>query len=372
MSIKIIHIVMGKANPERMNGVNKVVNSLATSQSNLGYNVEVWGITKTLEVNFPKRNYLTVLFEDVSKFRIDPKFDRLIHQETEETIFHFHGAYIPQFYQVAKLLVKYQKSYFFTPHGGYNSIGMKRSRFKKKIYIRLFEKFIVHHAKAIHLIGESELDGTREVFGDVPCVLIPNGQEMQAFSPKDCLGTEHVVFGFIGRLDIKTKGLDLLLAGFAQLLKLKVDGQFYLHIIGDGKERVKLDALVSLYGIENNVKFLGSLYGQEKSNAIDEMDFLCLTSRNEGLPGVVLEASSRAVPVIVSPETNMAGFVKKYNSGFALRINSAEEITVNMMKAFDTVRSQSYDVLSKNALNMIQRNFDWMKISENMIQEYEK
>lgn len=363
---------MGKANPERMNGVNKVVNSLATSQSELGYNVEVWGITKTLVVNYPKRNYLTILFEDVSKFRIDPKFKIMIPQEKEDTIFHFHGAYIPQFHQVSKLLVKYGKQYIYTPHGGYNSIAMNRSRIKKKIYIRLFEKFIVKNAKAVHLIGKSEIEGTRKVFGDVPYILIPNGQEMQVFDPKVCTGTERIVFGFIGRLDVRTKGLDLLLQGFAKLLHQRIEGNLFLHIVGDGNEKRKLEEMTRSYGIENNVKFLGSLYDEEKTNAIDEMDFLCLTSRNEGLPGVVLEASSRGVPVIVSPETNMGGFVKDYNSGFALRINTADEIAVNMMKAFDSVRRKSYKVLSGNALKMIQRKFDWEIISKDMIQEYEK
>ena len=34
--MEIIHIVLGKANPERMNGVNKVVFQLATKQAESG------------------------------------------------------------------------------------------------------------------------------------------------------------------------------------------------------------------------------------------------------------------------------------------------------------------------------------------------
>ena len=46
--MEIIHLVMGKANPQRMNGVNKVVYQLATKQAEAGIKVQVWGFTKDL------------------------------------------------------------------------------------------------------------------------------------------------------------------------------------------------------------------------------------------------------------------------------------------------------------------------------------
>ena len=60
--MEIIHIVLGKANPDRMNGVNKVVFQLATKQAESGRKVTVWGITKDPIKNFPDRNFETVLF----------------------------------------------------------------------------------------------------------------------------------------------------------------------------------------------------------------------------------------------------------------------------------------------------------------------
>ena len=42
MNKKIVHLVLGKANPERMNGVNKVAHALAATQKDFGYDVEVW------------------------------------------------------------------------------------------------------------------------------------------------------------------------------------------------------------------------------------------------------------------------------------------------------------------------------------------
>ena len=50
---------MGKANPARMNGVNKVVYQLATRQTAAGLNVAVWGFTKTPEGDYGERNFRT-------------------------------------------------------------------------------------------------------------------------------------------------------------------------------------------------------------------------------------------------------------------------------------------------------------------------
>ena len=58
----IIHIVLGKANPERMNGVNKVVYELTTKQVEIGLKASVWGITKDKEKNYGERNFETLLF----------------------------------------------------------------------------------------------------------------------------------------------------------------------------------------------------------------------------------------------------------------------------------------------------------------------
>lgn len=63
--MKIIHLVLGKANPNRMNGVNKLVHEMADMQATLGYNVSLWGITPELKHDYPDRHFNTILFQSV-------------------------------------------------------------------------------------------------------------------------------------------------------------------------------------------------------------------------------------------------------------------------------------------------------------------
>src|ERR1700678_2975143 len=103
--MEIIHLILGKANPERMNGVNKVVHEMATNQVLLGYPVQVWGITAHPEHNYPARTFTTRLFQAYrNPFKIDPALKQAFLDYKGRIVVHFHGAFIPVFYSVSRFL----------------------------------------------------------------------------------------------------------------------------------------------------------------------------------------------------------------------------------------------------------------------------
>lgn len=61
--MEIIHIILGKANPSRMNGINKVVYQLASKQAEFDREASIWGITKNAVHDYGKRNFETKLFK---------------------------------------------------------------------------------------------------------------------------------------------------------------------------------------------------------------------------------------------------------------------------------------------------------------------
>ena len=95
---KVIHISLGKANPNRMNGVNKVLHSLLSVQAGFIGEIEYWGISFSDQHNYPERPFKTILFRDYkSKFRLDPKLKMRIGDLKNEknVIVHLHGAFLP-------------------------------------------------------------------------------------------------------------------------------------------------------------------------------------------------------------------------------------------------------------------------------------
>ena len=369
--MEIVHIILGKANPNRTNGVNKVVNSLATYQTKKGVKISVWGITKNPIHDYPDRNYKTILFKETSKIFLPKGIKEAIQTKDKSTVFHFHGGFLPQFILITRLILKQGLSYVFTPHGSYNTIAMKRSNWKKKMYISLFEKELVENAKALHFIGKSEIEGAGELFQFKNYYLVPNGQntdevEISINSKKQI---SFPIFGFCGRLDVETKGLDLLLKGFAEYLD-NSEKKGELWLIGDGKEKELLVSLAQNLNITNQIKFLGSLYGKEKIEKMNQLDYLILTSRNEGLPGVVLEASVLGVPCIVSKETNMGDYITQHQAGICLEQNTVATIAVAMQTASNWKRIGKIKRISKNAKQMIENQFNWKTIVQNLEQLY--
>ena len=369
--MEIVHIILGKANPNRTNGVNKVVNSLATYQTKKGVKTSIWGITKNPIHDYPDRNYKTILFKETSKIFLPKGIKEAIQTKDKSTVFHFHGGFLPQFILITRLILKQGLSYVFTPHGSYNTIAMKRSNWKKKMYISLFEKELVENAKALHFIGKSEIEGAGELFQFKNYYLVPNGQntdevEISIISKKE---NSFPIFGFCGRLDVETKGLDLLLKGFAEYLD-NSGKKGELWLIGDGKEKELLVSLAQNLNITNQIKFLGSLYGKEKIEKMNQLDYFMLTSRNEGLPGVVLEASVLGVPCIVSKETNMGDYITQHQAGICLEQNTVATIAVAMQTASNWKRIGKIKRISKNAKQMIENQFNWKTIVQNLEQLY--
>ena len=128
--MEIVHIVLGKANPNRMNGVNKVVYQLATEQEKANRNVQVWGVTKNTERNFPPRVFKTRLFKSSQNpFEIPVKLRKAI-LNNKSTVFHLHGGWIPLFYALGMLFKRHGIQFIVTPHGAYNTIAMKKNNTK--------------------------------------------------------------------------------------------------------------------------------------------------------------------------------------------------------------------------------------------------
>jgi glycosyltransferase involved in cell wall biosynthesis len=72
-----------------------------------------------------------------------------------------------------------------------------------------------------------------------------------------------------------------------------------LTIVGDGRERQRLEALAREMGVADRVRLLGRLSEQEKLDAIDAADILVGTSVREGWGLTVNEAAARGLPAVV-------------------------------------------------------------------------
>jgi glycosyltransferase involved in cell wall biosynthesis len=362
--MEIIHVVLGKANPERMNGVNKVVNELATQQALAGFKVSVWGISADLNHNYPERNYETKLFLKAKfPFSLCPTMKEAILNKDHGTVFHLHGGFIPQLCGMSGFLYNNNVPFVFTPHGAYNTIAVQKNYLAKTIYRRYFESKILKKANTIHVLGASEIDGIKKWKIKTPVKIIPYGFNLSGQSVRNPNSVKPFIVGFCGRIDIVTKGLDALLAGFKLFQTEHRDSE--LWIIGGGGELSKLKELVKNLDLSDSVMLHGAKYGIDKEILLEQCNVFAHPSRNEGLPASVLEAASFGIPCLVTKATNTGKSVEKYNAGIVIEETTANLVSEGLSRIYNLLVTEGKSVLLReNARKMIMQGYNWNLLME--------
>lgn len=69
-----------------------------------------------------------------------------------------------------------------------------------------------------------------------------------------------------------------------------------LYVLGQGELFEQYQALITDLGLEQNILLLG--FQSDVEYNLNESDIFCLSSRNEGLPNVILEAMNQGLPII--------------------------------------------------------------------------
>ena len=131
-------------------------------------------------------------------------------------------------------------------------------------------------------------------------VLLPNGVDLGAYAPGDRaearrrlgLPDDVRVIGSVGRLEA-VKGHAALLYALAAL-----PADVHAAIIGDGSERSNLESLAERLGVRDRLLLAG--HRDDVATLYPAFDVLCLPSRQEGLPFVVIEAQACDTPVVAT------------------------------------------------------------------------
>lgn len=127
--------------------------------------------------------------------------------------------------------------------------------------------------------------------------VIPNGVDTALFHPDPQRHSARddglVRLLAVGRL-VGQKGFDLLLDALARPGLERAE----LDLVGDGEWRAGLEAQAARLGLAGRIRFRGWLDRADLAAVYREADIFVLSSRDEGMPNVVLEAMASALPVV--------------------------------------------------------------------------
>jgi glycosyltransferase involved in cell wall biosynthesis len=368
--MKVIHIINGRCNPESANGVDKSVYYLTIEQAKSN-NIWIFSLTKKDPIFPPGVNVISYSPKSFT-FKLPEKLITDI-KKINPDIVHFHSVFIPFFFFIANYLIKNKIPYVVTPHGGLSKQILNRRRILKYLYGKLFEIKILNSAKFIHSV--SDKDAIKE-FGVIsPIIDIHNGFNISTI-PNDLdenfLIKRHPqfmgkrIFLFLGRFDVKIKGLDLLIKALSTIDHSK----FGFILIGPDYKggKNKLKSLIKKYNLNDCVVISDPLYKEQKFSAIKSSDIFVHTSRSEGTPLAILEAAGVGKPCLITEETNMKKYILKFSSGWFTKTDVksiAESISKLAIIPQDTI-----DFYGMNSKKMIKEEFDWKKIAKKLNESY--
>ena len=203
--------------------------------------------------------------------------------------------------------------------------------------------------------------------------VIYNSCDEMIFSPSDKFAARQKlnlsskkIFLYVGNL-IKIKGVYTLIEACKILSSTNKD--FLLLVIGDGKERGKLESLVKSYDLDKNVQFLGWLPQNILPHYYNASDFFVLPSVIEGHSVALLEAMASGLPVIASKVGGNMETIVDGENGFLFETGDPRNLAENLLRLLtnDVLRVQ----MSQNSLSIYGKKFSTKIQMENYLKIYE-
>lgn len=173
--------------------------------------------------------------------------------------------------------------------------------------------------RAINYLSVRQL---KFIISKASCILYVTNETLQnkymndsasVFSVSDVILEDNLVSKYSKKLKLKKDYNVLCVGSLAQMYKapdimlkalnlIKNRGKINLNLVwlGDGEYKDKMINLSKRLDVSENSKFLGNVESSIVFQYMENSDLFVLPSRTEGLPRVVVEAMSKALPVVAS------------------------------------------------------------------------
>lgn len=282
----------------------------------------------------------------------------------------FHECYIGEFLKIYKNLIQEKVPYIIIPHGELAKQAQRKKWLKKKVAnLLLFNRFI-KNSKAIQCLSVGEFHNTQYKHQKI---IATNGISI-GNEYKEEFHTERIDFVYIGRMEVYTKGLDLLLQAVKRLKNYFREKNVHLYIYGPpyGKQKKgykHADELVTEYALADIVTINAPVQGEEKKKILLESDIFIQTSRFEGMPMGILEAFSYGLPCLITRGTSLGDYAEEYNAGWVAE-NNVDSIVEKIRETIDN--RNTWKEKSENARRLVTEKFAWQKIAKKTLKIYEE
>jgi colanic acid/amylovoran biosynthesis glycosyltransferase len=167
----------------------------------------------------------------------------------------------------------------------------------------------------------------------------------------------------VGRLHW-VKGYEIVLAGLS--LFKKQGNDFHYTIVGAGAESEKLNYLIHIYEIQENVNFVSQKSPKEIRMILERSNLFIQISWAEGFSNSTLEAQALGLPVVVTPVSGMNTIVQHRKTGYITKDFSSEEV-LNGIEWYKSLNEIEIKAISVDASKYVQEQFSYARLERNWL-----
>lgn len=317
--MRVLHLsnVIGE---KKGGGIHEVVSNLYRYQKKYKLEPHVW---------FPGN------IEDADSFRLDNNIKCLdtygdvkfgfvkdlfkpISEEVDKfDILHQHGLWMPVSMLSKKMKKKTNIKKVVQTHGFLMPYSRNLSKLKKDLIFSIYERSNIESSDMLVACAKEEAIVLRNLFPNKTIAIIPNGISDEFFNTenKTKIFKRKKRMLFLSQI-IPVKGLERIIKSFKEIgVNNFLDWEFIIAGYEDPQYKRILENMITDFGLNDVVKFIGPKFGLDKIQAFDNTDVFLLPSYSENFGIVVAEALSRGVPVLTTKSTPW-GELESNNCGF--------------------------------------------------------
>jgi glycosyltransferase involved in cell wall biosynthesis len=228
----------------------------------------------------------------------------------------------------------------------------------------------INLANKIFCISQAVFDCLKPKVPEIKLKIIPNGIPVKKLATKTNYHNQVFKIVQLARLDHHTKGQDVLLHAFVELLALHPYKDFSLDFIGSGPSKEWLENLAISLNIQNNCRFLGAMPREYLFEHLCDYDLLVQPSRYEGFGLSVAEAMAAQIPVLVADIEGPMEIIGHGKYGYLFRGEDANDCAKVICKVItDSTQpwfSKELQVRRQHVIDL----YDVSKTANRYLEEY--
>lgn len=300
-------------------------------------------------------------------FSVSPALVRWVRRSAQSyDVVHVHGLFNPISSLSARAALQRGATVVIRPFGTLSRYTFEHRRTAlKRLYFRLIERKNLLEAAALHFTTTTErrdADWHGIDFSGRAHVVPPPSLAGPPVLRSDSLGEDNARVLFLGRID-PIKNLECLLDAW-QVVRRKMPSAL-LEIAGDGESSYvrTLHERAARLGIASSIAFRGFVTGEEKEKLLSQAALVVLPSLHENFGVAVLEALEAGAPVLVSPEVQLADFIRAENAGRVVE-SMPEPLANAILEMIGTDGREIRAHVRQQGPEIVARNFSPQAIGE--------